>query len=340
MQQRYLIIQTAYIGDVILSLPIAQVIKKNIDAEVDFLCIPKTSILVKNNEYIDNVIIYDKHGVDKGYIPFRNISKRIKFRRYDAVISPHRSLRSTFLSYFSKSELTISFDKSALSSLYKVRVPYKKDIHEIQRNLMLLEPLGIKETKIIRPELFITDEDKKIVDLLLKKFNITENEKFITVAPGSIWYTKQIPPHKLIGVLNLLSGNNIKIVFVGGKGDIELSKYIVDKTENENIHISAGKLNLLQSAELIRRSRLLLTNDSAPLHIANSVGTKVIAVFGATVPEFGFFPYGEKDVVFEVKGLKCRPCSIHGGKRCPIKTYECFERIEEEKIYEEIINSI
>ncbi len=340
MQQRYLIIQTAYIGDVILSLPIAQVIKRNINAEIDFLCIPKTSIIVNGSKYIDNIIVYDKHGRDRGYSSFRILSNRIKFRRYDAILSPHRSLRSTLLSYFSKSELTVSFDNSTMSFLYNIRIPYRTDVHEIQRNLMLLEPLGIKETNIVRPEFDIPNEDKKVVDLLLKKFNIFPDDIFITVAPGTIWYTKQFPPHKIIGLLNLLAKENIKIVFVGGKGDIELSKYIVDKTENKNVNIACGKLNLLQSAELIRRSKLLLTNDSAPLHIANAVETKVIAVYGATIPEFGFFPYGENDVVFEIKGLKCRPCSTHGGKKCPIKTYECFERIEEEKIYREIMKSI
>lgn len=340
MQQRFLIIQTAYIGDVILALPIAQVLKKNLDAEVDFLCIPKTSLIVKSSKYVDNAIVYDKYGRDKGYSSFRILSNRIKFRRYDAIISPHRSFRSTLLSYFSKSELTISFDNSALSFLYNKRIPYKRNIHEIQRNLMLLEPLGIKETEIIRPELTISEEDKKVVELLLKKFNISENEPYITIAPGTIWFTKQFPAHKMIGVLDLLSKESIKIVLVGGKGDIELSRFLVDKTHNKNISIAAGKLNIIQSAELIRRSKLILTNDSAPLHLANSVGTKVIAIFGATVPEFGFFPYGKDDVIFETKGLKCRPCSIHGGKRCPIKTYDCFERIEEEGIYREIIKSI
>ncbi|MCX7833900.1 MAG: glycosyltransferase family 9 protein [Ignavibacteria bacterium] len=340
MQPRYLIIQTAYIGDVVLTLPVAQVLKNKLDAEVDFLCIPKTSIIVKSSKYVDNTIVYDKHGKDKGYSSFKMLANRIKFRRYDAIISPHRSLRSTLLSYFSKSELTISFDNSTMSFLYDRRIPYKKNVHEIQRNLMLLEPLGIKETEIVKPELNISEEDKKIVELLLKRFNIAENDNFITVAPGTIWYTKQFPPHKLIKVLDLLAKQDIKVIFVGGKGDIEISKYILDKTENKNINIAAGKLNILQSAELIRRSKLILTNDSAPLHLANAVGTKVIAVFGATVPEFGFYPYGKNDVIFETKGLKCRPCSIHGGKKCPIKTFECFERIEEEKIYNEIINSI
>ena len=93
---------------------------------------------------------------------------------------------------------------------------------------------------------------------------------------------------------------------------------------------------MLESAELIKRSDLLITNDSAPLHIANSVGTDVIGIFGATIPAFGFFPYGKRDIVFETNGLKCRPCSIHGGNKCPIGTFECMLKIKEEAILESV----
>ena len=97
-----------------------------------------------------------------------------------------------------------------------------------------------------------------------------------------------------------------------------------------------GTLTITESAELIRRASLLITNDSAPLHIANAVGTDVIAIFGATVPSFGFYPYGKNDFVFETNGLKCRPCSIHGGNKCPVNTFECMNAISEKDIYDKV----
>jgi heptosyltransferase-2 len=258
---------------------------------------------------------------------------------YDLVISPHRSLRSTLLSYFSKAEQTISFDVSAISSLYKTKVAYKSNVHEIIRNLSLLEPIGIIKKDIIAPVLFPSEDDIETAAELLNKFKIGIGEKFITIAPGSVWITKAYPEDKYAKVINILKEFNVKIVIVGGEDDAGLGAMLKVLCKNTNVYNAAGKLSFLQSAELIRRSKVLLTNDSAPLHIGNAMGTKVIALFGATIPEFGFYPIGKDDVVFQTDGLKCRPCSIHGGNRCPIKTFLCMKSIEEADIAMEIMKS-
>ena len=340
MQIRALIIQTAFIGDVILTLPLAQVLKNKLDAEVDFLCIPKTSILLKDNPNIDNIIIYDKKRKDKGVKSFNRISKKIKFRRYDYVISPHRSLRSTLLSYFSKADMTIGFDTAALSKLYNNRVKYIKNIHEISRNLKLLEPIGITCEDIVRPDLFFHDDDIKVVELLLKQFHISMGDKYITIAPGTIWQTKRFPEYKIIEILDKLDDDGVPVVLIGDKSDMELCRFILDSTKNKKVYSAASKLSILQSAYLIKKSGVLLTNDSAPLHLANAVETKVIAVFGATIPEFGFYPYGKNDEVIQTTGLKCRPCAIHGGNKCPIKTFDCMRNIDSDEVYRKIAVSL
>ena len=127
----------------------------------------------------------------------------------------------------------------------------------------------------------------------------------------------------------------MKVVLIGGAKDIELKNYF-DKNNHEGVTNLIGKLSLLESAELLKRCTLLLTNDSAPLHIANSMGTLTIALFGATIPQYGFYPYGERDFIFETNGLKCRPCSIHGGDKCPVKTFDCMNNIDELKVYYKI----
>jgi heptosyltransferase-2 len=127
-----------------------------------------------------------------------------------------------------------------------------------------------------------------------------------------------------------------KVALIGGKDDVKLCEFIINKTSHNEVYNFAGKLSILQSAELIKNSALLITNDSAPLHLANSVGTKVIALFGSTTKDFGFYPTGDNDKVFEIAGLKCRPCSNHGKKECPIHTFVCMNNISEIDIYEEI----
>ncbi len=336
-----LIIQTAFAGDVILTLPLLEEIKfKFPDAKVSFLCIPGAANILENNPFVNEVIVFDKRNSQKGIFAFYKFMISIRDMNFDLVISPHRSLRSTLLSYFSKAGQTISFDVSALSFLYKTKVTYKSNVHEIIRNLSLLKPIGIIKEDIIVPVLFPSEDDCETVDNILKKFKIGIDEKFITIAPGSVWITKAYPEEKYAKVINILKEFDVKIVIVGGEDDEGLGAMLKVLCKNTNVFNAAGKLTFLQSAELIRRSKVILTNDSAPLHIANAMGTKVIALFGATIPEFGFYPIGKNDVVFQTDGLKCRPCSIHGGNRCPIKTFLCMKSIEETDIAMEIMKSV
>jgi heptosyltransferase II len=336
-----LIIQTAFAGDVILTLPVLEAIKEKYpDSKISFLCIPNVASILENNPFVDEVIIYDKKNSQKGILRFFKFLKIIKSKNFDLIISPHRSLRSTMISYLSKVKNTISFDVSALSSKYRTRIVYKNNIHEIIRNLSLLAPIGIVKNEIIPPKLFPSEKDVNAVNNLLKTFNIGEDEKFITIAPGSVWYTKAYPVEKFAKLINILNDFNVKIVMIGGEDDSGLCAMIKVLCKNFNVFNAAGKLSYLKSAEMIRRSKVLLTNDSAPLHLANAVGTKVIAIFGATIPEFGFYPYGKSDVIFQINGLKCRPCSIHGGNRCPIKTFDCMNKIDETDIALEVMKSV
>lgn len=333
MSKKVLIIQTAFLGDVILTLPIVQVLKKeNPDWQINFLCIPATEILFKHNPLVDKLIVYDKRGGDS----FRRIKKEVK-NNYDIVISSHRSMRSSLIAFFSKAKTRITFDKTSQSFLYTDKVKYVTGIHEIQRNLSLLKPLGIEEENTIKPELYLSSEEVNAIDKLFSNENIKREDDLIALAPGSVWFTKRYPKEKFAEVLKLLNNTNSKIFLIGGEADRELGDFLISNSSNKNIVNTIGKLNVLESAELIRRCRVLLTNDSAPLHIANSVGTKIVSLFGATVPLFGFFPYGKDDVILETEGLKCRPCSIHGGDKCPIGTFICMHNIKEQTVYELLI---
>lgn len=333
MTKRVLIIQTAFLGDAILTLPIVQVLKEKYpDWQIDFLCIPATSILFKHNPLINKLIVYDKKGNDS----FSRIKKEVK-NNYDIVISPHRSARSSLLAFFSKAKKRITFDKSSLNFLYTDKIEYVTGIHEIQRNLSLLKPLEIYEENIVKPELYLSNEEENKINELFLREKINSADDLIALAPGSVWFTKRYPKEKFAEVVKLLRATSSKIFLIGGTDDIELGDYLVANSGNKNIINTIGMLNVLESAELIRRCRVLLTNDSAPLHLSNSVGTKVISIFGATIPEFGFFPYGKDDVILETEGLKCRPCSIHGGYVCPIGTFICMHNINEQSVYELII---
>jgi len=338
---KILVINTAFAGDVILTLPMVQILKENFPySKISFLCIPGVSNILENNPDISEIIIYDKKKKQKGLLNFRKLINEIQKKNFELVISPHRSLRSTLISKYSKANKTVSFDTSAMSSKYTDRVIYNKNVHEILRNLSLLAPLGIYRTDLIKPKLYPSESDLSVVDKILSDFKIEAGEKFITIAPGSVWFTKAFPENKFANVLSVLKDFHYKVVLTGGADDEGLCAKIKVLGKNMKVYNAAGKLSYLQSAELIKRSGILLTNDSAPLHLANAVGTKVAAIFGATVPEFGFYPIGKNDKIFQVNGLKCRPCGIHGGSRCPVKTFDCMNKLNESEIALELVSSL
>ena len=209
-------------------------------------------------------------------------------------------------------------------------------IAEIERNLRLLDPLGISALKRELPCLYPSQNDNRHVGKILFEREILNQEKMAAIAPGSVWNTKRWPAERFAELAGMLSAAGYEVLIIGGRDDMELGKTIVEHARDKHIHDTTGTLSLLQSAELIGRCKVLITNDSAPLHIGVAMKTPVAAIFGATAPEFGFGPYGEHDVVIETKGLECRPCAIHGGDRCPIKTFVCMKNIEAAAVFQKV----
>lgn len=336
--KRILVIQTAFIGDVILTLPLVQVLSEEfIESKIDLMLIPQTSELVKNNPLLNEVMTYDKRNT--GIIELAKMGNLLKRKRYDLIISPHRSARSAMLSSMASPKMSISFSTSALSFLYNKTVSYIKGIHEIRRNLSLLKPVGITKDEIIRPELYIGEDDSRIAADLLNDFFLA-GRKYAVVAHGSVWHTKRYPEQKVAQLVKILAESGVSVVLTGAASDAEAAGRIVSEARSVNVFDATGRLSILQSAEMIRRSSVLITNDSAPLHLGNSVGTPVYAIFGSTVTRFGFYPYGDSDRVYEVEGLPCRPCGIHGRRNCPLGTLECMYGISEKGIAGDVLNLI
>lgn len=325
---KILIIQTAFIGDLILTLPLIQTLKKNIpDSTIDLLCIPYTKEVVKNNPYISNVIVFDKHK-KKSIKDIFYLANSLKKEKYEYAFLPHRSIRSGLIAMLSNIENRIGFKKTLFDFLYTESVEYQSNIHEIDRNLSLIKFLKFKEIYRI-PELFPDDSDKFFVNDFLDNNNITE--KFVCIAPGSKWFTKRWPINYFIELIKMFNNENIKVILIGGKEDSDICNSIT--IEINNIINTSGIFSLLQTAELIKRSSLLISNDSAPIHIATSMNTPVIDIYGPTTPEIGFYPLSEKSISIEIKDLNCRPCKIHGGNKCPVRTFDCMKNILPEKIF-------
>lgn len=332
--ENILVVQTAFIGDVILTLPLVQVLKEYFAfSNIDVVVVPRAAELLANHPAIGETIVYDKRGADAGWKGFKRLLQVIRSKKYDLALLPHRSLRSGLLAFLAGIPLRIGFSKSVARPFYSKSVKLEKGLHEIERNLSLLGGIGIEHHQKVLPDLYPSEQAKKKVDRLLADFGLSDAHNLIGIAPGTVWNTKRWLEEGFAVLIKQLSENGWKSVLLGGKGDEALCSEILALSGDTHAHSLAGKLSLLESAELLRRCRSLVSNDSAPMHLAVAMRTPVVAIFGATVPAFGFAPYGEHDVVVETRGLSCRPCSNHGGEKCPIKTFECMKQITPEKVF-------
>lgn len=339
--KKILVFQTAFLGDVILTLPMIQILQQRFPAAtIDVVTTPKASELLQHHPAIATIIQYDKRRSQKGLLGILSLSKQLRHRKYDVAIVPHRSFRTAMVIALSGIKERICFSTASGSFLYNHVVKYKKHDHEIERNNALLEPLGIEVQHKELPKLHPSQTEKQIINKFLFEREILQQEKMIAIAPGSVWNTKRWLLERFAELASMIANDGFEVLIIGGKEDSELGKAIVETAKNKKIHDATGALSLLESAELIGRCKILITNDSAPLHLGVAMTTPVIAVFGATVPEFGFAPYGEKDIVVETKGLLCRPCAIHGGNVCPIGTFECMKKIEARMVYQKVLEVI
>jgi heptosyltransferase II len=314
-----LVIQTAFLGDVVLTTPLLSVLAQQHEA-VDVITTPAAARLIETHPAVRTVIRYDKHGVDKGWSGIRRLSAELRVRRYSTVYLPHRSLRSATLALLSGARERIGFADSAVAITYTRRVRRSPTGHEVERLLALAH------TNVGAPPvtLGLTAEDHAAAEKWLESRGISSG--FVAVAPGSIWGTKRWPYYA-----DLAAALDRPVVVVGGAEDISLAETIVAAASGGAVS-AAGSLSLRASAALIGRAAVLVTNDSAPLHLATAVGTPVVAIFGPTIPAFGFGPRGRNDVVLGHPELPCRPCSRHGPEKCPLGHHRCMRELTVETV--------
>ena len=335
------VIQTAFIGDVILTLPLIQSVRMlHPEAAVDVVVIPKSKELFANHPDVREVIVFDKKGVDRGLRGLKRIASLLKSRSYDLALIPHRSLRSALLAMLAGVPVRVGFNRSAGRLLLTSHVPYKDDQHEIDRNLSLLSKIAAAPVPRQLPHTYPSAADARHIDRLLIELEIGAPGRMVAMAPGTVWNTKRWLKERFASLAVNFDDAGYEVVLVGGLEDYDLCAEIRTLSGSSRVHSVAGLLTLLQSAEILKRCALLVCNDSAPMHLAASVGTPVVAVFGATVPAFGFGPSGPDDVVVETTGLKCRPCSIHGGETCPIKTFDCMVDVSHHRVFRTAMESL
>jgi len=327
-----LIIHTAFIGDIVLSTALISKLKEKYpDSDIYYLTTPLGKEILKNNPKIKEVIIYDKRGKDKGFGAFISFVRKIRNLKIDVCLTPHRYLRSSVLSLLSGAKIRVGYDIANLSFVFNKKIKYDKTKHEVEKLLSFVDD----DNKRFELEMYPSEKDKLKIDTLVK--NLSENKKIILIAPGSKWFTKKWPEEYFkILIQNLAKRDDLLIIITGGKEEKEIELDLDSKVLDLR-----GEISLLELAELTKRAILVVSNDSAPIHITSAFpNTRIIGIFGPTVKEFGFFPWSKNSKVFEIDGLYCRPCAIHGGNSCPEKHFRCMKEITPDLIENEIYNYI
>lgn len=326
------IIQTAFLGDVALTLPLADEIRRlNPTIEITFVTTPTALTLAESSLSINNVLTFDKRKSQKGLRGILSLTEELQFLDVDCIIAPHRSLRTSLLTYFTRPKCSVGFSRNALSFLYSKTVEYPAELHEVERNIMLLSVFDDVQNQIKQeiepPKIKISIHDLEIIDQKIRENKL--HAPIIALAPGSVWATKRWCEEYYILTAQSLLEKGYSCVFIGGNED----RYLCSRLALASGAVSiAGETSIVQSIALLSKCSALLTNDSAPTHLAWIAGCPTATIFGATSPKFGFAPRGDSSVVLQNDTLGCRPCAIHGGNRCPLGTLECMKSVRPERV--------
>jgi len=324
-----LVIQTSFLGDVILTTPlIAELAKRG---PVDVLATPQGATALANNPDIRTVIKYDKRNTYGSALGLWQTMKEIRGHRpYDVAYLAQGSFRSGLLAILTGAKERIGFASSTGRVLYTRQIPYRPDHHHAQRlwSLAMSECAEPPTRDQIRPRLYPSDQDRVQVDHLIRN-NGEASQPIVALAPGSAWGTKRWPYY--VDLAKTLA-EEFRIAIIGSNADSVIASEIASALPGESVIDGTESLSLLASAELIGRAQAIVTNDSAPQHLASAMGTPTLSIFGPTVPEFGFGPLAERHIVAGHTGLSCRPCHRHGPQRCPLGHWRCMRELSTEYI--------
>jgi heptosyltransferase-2 len=318
-----LVVQTSFLGDTVLTTPLLAFLARS--TPVDVVCTPASASLLANNPSVRDVIAYDKRGSERGAAGFLRLAARLRDRRYSTAYLAQGSVRSGALAFMAGVPERVGFATSAGRPFYTARIAPIENTHHAARLLALgtRDPLRDVSREDLRPHLYPGARESNAVDEVLGADRHDGRWPMIALAPGSVWATKRWP---FYAELARELAPHARIVVIGAEGDRSLADEIRSATNGEMID-ATGRLSLLASAELLRRASVLVTNDSAPLHLASAMNTPTIAVFGPTVPEFGFGPLADVAHVVGHPELACRPCDRHGPQRCPLGHWRCMREI-------------
>lgn len=329
--RRVLVIQSAFLGDSMLTVPLLRRLRELLPgARLSVLTLP-TAVEIFKGPWVDEVLLDDKRGADGGPLGPWRVAARLKEKDFDLAVIPHRSLRSALVAKLAGIPRRVGFESSAGRFLLTDTVPFTWLMHDLERNLALLLPLGGAAAPRESESRYLdAPELPAALAGALAAAGVAPGARLAGVHPGAAWATKRWLPERYAALCDALKAEGLTPVLVGGPQDAALARRVAEGGRAVDL---TGKTDLHGLKALMGRLSLFVTNDSGPMHLAAAAGVPVVAVFGATTRELGFFPYGPGHRVVEAE-LACRPCGLHGGRECPEGHFLCMKLVTVPQVLE------
>jgi len=307
------VVQTAFIGDILLTLPLLRALRAELpEAELVFVTTPLGAEIVQGLAFVNRAVAFDKRGKHRSRSAMRSLAASIG--DVDALVVPHKSYRTMRLVQLLNAPFIVTYADAWARFGATVRVPYPAALHDADRHLHLLQGLlpGASWTKErLVPMTLATEDDQDVARTLTQACG-----PYVVLAPGTAWPTKQWPLQRMQELARMIVGAGRSVVVIGDTS-------VQGRIAGNGILDLAGRTTLGQAAAIIGLSDAIVGNDSAPLHFASLQNVPTVAVFGPTVTAFGFGPFSSRHAVVELD-MPCRPCSPHGTAVCPLGTHACM----------------
>lgn len=342
----HLFVQTAFLGDLLLSVPFLKQLRNwDPQSHLSLICRKGFGSFMRELRLCDQVFEFDK-------VTKNPVSREVLNRKFDYIFCPHQSLTSHRLIQKISSRHKLGYYKFWNSCFFNQRIYRRSDWPEAIRQMQLLgavwEPVRVKLETFSNKHKVIPSWSRMDLPHLIwkksqyqefverKKLNFKLEEDYICMAPGSVWPTKKWPKDCFLKVIHQLNTKGLAVVLIGSTDERLLGEELQSKASH--CHSFIGSLSLMESTMVLARSKALLCNDSGTMHMASLLTLPTLALFGPTVPELGYKPWNPKASVLETKELLCRPCGQHGGRYCPIGTHQCMTSIDPNLVTSKILD--
>ncbi|MBI1803731.1 MAG: lipopolysaccharide heptosyltransferase II [Ignavibacteria bacterium] len=333
---KILIVRFSSLGDIILASPLIRILRAAYPhAQIDFLVKSEYADILKPNPHLSSVIELKTAERDE----LRTLKRQLRANRYDLILDLHNNLRSRYVRLFSRTRRVRVVRKRAIARFFLVKRKwnfYRDDTSVADRYLETVKSFGLRnDGKGL--EVFVPEEVTASASAIVSKCQLGRYTRILGMVPTARHYTKRWPQERFVEFgIQYAKAQRSKVLLFGSKDEVEYCGDIAQMVNAElgspAVESLAGKLTLLETAAVFDRCDVVVTNDTGLMHLAAARKRKIVAVFGSTVRELGFFPYGTESIVVEKQGLSCRPCTHIGLRECPRKHFLCMKGIEAQQV--------